>query len=60
MQVNQDMKTIITVCFLFTSIIAISAITNEFHIAARQAAMGKCQANPYQCLTPPARFASLY
>lgn len=54
------MKTIITVCFLFISLIAVSAVTNELHIAARQAAIGKCQANPYQCTMPSASFASLH
>ena len=54
------MKIIITVCFLFISLIAVSAVTNELHIAARQAAIGKCQATPYQCSMPVMGFASLH
>lgn len=60
MQVNKDMKITISLCFLFLSLIALATITNELHIAERQAAINSCKITPYQCLAPAAGFASLH
>lgn len=54
------MKITISLCFLFLSLIALATITNELHIAERQAALSSCKAAPYQCLAPAAGFASLH
>lgn len=53
------MKTIISTCFLFLSIMVFAAGINEVRIADRQAAINHCKMNPLQCVAPPVSFASL-